>query len=116
MDAHEVLRDMIHSYGVTYGGALDKREQDALRAALTPWISWMVRPHFQPVLEEQLASDSDRRGGWAVTETELIPPLGFSGGFPDWAYDLTSANGPFIAYGGLHFWRGFDGTHSRPAQ
>lgn len=115
MDAHEVLRDMIHSYGITYGGALDKREQDALRAALTPWISWMVRPHFQPLLEEQLGSDVNKRAGWTFTETELIPPRGFDGEFPKWAYDMTSAVGPFIAYDGRQFWRSDGMTYSRPA-
>lgn len=116
MDAHEVLRDMIHSYGITYGGALDKREADALRAALSPWVSWMVRPHFQPLTEEQLTADVGRRGAWTVTDTELIPPRDFSGNYPDWAYDLTSSEGPFITHGGMQFWRSFDGAHSRPAR
>jgi len=116
MDAHEVLRNMIHSYGITYGGALDKREQDALRAALTPWISWMVRPHFQPVLEEQLGSDVNQRAAWTFTETELIPPYGFGGNFPKWAYDMTSAEGPFIVFGGSRFWRDHTGSYHMAAQ
>lgn len=116
MDARDILSEMIHSYGLSYGGVLDKREADALRAALTPWISWMVRPHFQPLIEEQLASDADKRGAWTFTETELFPPRGFDGEFPRWAYDMTSSEGPFITRDGMQFWRSDGMTYSRPAR
>lgn len=116
MDARDILSEMIHSYGLSYGGVLDKREADALRAALTPWISWMVRPHFQPLIEEQLISEAPQRGAWTITETELIPPRGFEGEFPRWAYDMTSGKGPFIVKAGLHFWRESGFTHSKPAR
>lgn len=54
MDAHGILSEMLHQYNVNYSGALDAREEQALRAALTPWIMWMVRPPLRPLGEHQL--------------------------------------------------------------
>lgn len=54
MDAHDILSEMLHTFNVNYGGALDAREAAALRAALTPWITWMARPAFNPLRDDQL--------------------------------------------------------------
>lgn len=116
MDAHDVLRDMIHQYGVNYGGALDEREAAALRAALTPWICWMVRPPFNPLRDDQMLDQSEIRDGWTTEDGYLVPPTSFSGEFPEWAYGLTQRHGTWIRWGGMVFWRSTDGVyHARSA-
>lgn len=59
MDAGHILREMLHTYNVNYGGALDDREAAALRAALTPWITWMARPPFNPLRDDQMIPRTD---------------------------------------------------------
>ena len=72
MDTHELIDSQMMAYVLPLGQPLTSRERDALQAAVTPWLTWMVRGHMNPLTEDQLGVTPIRATGAYAKWARLV--------------------------------------------